>query len=66
MFRNWGKKLVQGAKAEIAEKPVQIFDSEAVQGAAELLIGIGILAIGVALMFRRNTPAPTINVYIQQ
>lgn len=66
MFKDFGRKLVQGAKAEIQEKPVQIFDKEAVEGLGELLIGIGMLTIAACVLLRKpKAEQPIVNVYIQ-
>lgn len=66
MFRNLGRKLVQGAKAEIQEKPVQIFDQEAIEGLGELLLGVGILAIAACALLRKpKAEQPIVNIYIQ-
>lgn len=66
MFRNLGRKLVQGAKAEIQEKPVQIFDQEAIEGLGELLLGVGILAIAACTLLRKpKAEQPIVNIYIQ-
>lgn len=71
MFEKIGKKLVQGAKAEIQEKPVSILDTDKFLEWAEVAIGIGLLAIGFLKFLKKpETPAqPTtivINNYISK
>jgi hypothetical protein len=60
MFKKIGKKMIQGAKAEIQEKPIQIFDTEAIEGLGEILIGVGMLTIAAVLLFRKPATQPII------
>ena len=66
MFERIGKKFVQGAKAEIKEEPIHILDTEKLIEWAEIVIPIGLLALGLIRGLRR-APEPTtivINNYI--
>ena len=67
MLRGVGKKLVQGAKAEIQENPIHILDTERIIQWAEMAIPMVILVFGLFRSCRKN-PEPTtivINNYIQ-
>lgn len=67
MFRRIGQKLIQGAKAEIEEKPIHILDTERLIEWAEIFIPVGILALSLIGGLRKS-PEPTtivINNYIQ-
>lgn len=67
MLQRIGKKLIQGAKAEIEEKPIRLLDTEKLIEWAEVFIPIGILAFSLIRGLRSN-PEPTtivINNYIQ-
>ena len=67
MFEKIGKKLVQGAKAEIKEEPIHILDTEKLIEWAEIVIPVGLLVLGLIRGLRR-APEPTtivINNYIQ-
>ena len=66
MFERIGKKLVQGAKAEIKEEPIRILDTERLIEWAEIVIPIGLLALSL-IRGLRKAPEPTpivINNYI--
>ena len=59
MFEKIGKKLAKGATAEIQEnKPLQLFDKEALEGLGEVIVGIGMLALAAVILFRRPKPEP--------
>ena len=67
MIQKIGKKLIQGAKAEIAEKPIHILDTERLIEWAEIMIPLGLLALSL-IRGMKKAPEPTtivINNYIQ-
>ena len=67
MLERFGKKLVQGAKAEIQEKPIHILDTERLIEWAEVMIPVALLALSL-IRGLRKAPEPTtivINNYIQ-
>lgn len=69
MFEKIGKKLVQGATAEIQEKPISIVDTDKLIEWGEIAIGIGLIVLGIFCGCRRKNEQPTtivINNYIQQ
>jgi len=67
MFRRIGQKLIQGAKAEIEEKPIHILDTERLIEWAEIFIPVGILALSLIGGLRKSPESTTvvINNYIQ-
>lgn len=71
MFERVGKKLVQGAKAEIAENPVSILDTDKLIEWTEIALGAGLLILGIFFGGRRghsSSQQPStiiINNYIQ-
>ena len=67
MFQKIGKKLVQGAKAEIQEKPIHILDTERLIEWAELMIPIVIFGLTLIGGLRKPLEPTTIiiNNYIQ-
>lgn len=47
MVREWGKKLIQGAKEEIGKEPIQLLNTEKVLEWVEMAIPIGLLTLAI-------------------
>lgn len=67
MFQRIGKKLIQGAKAEIKEKPIHILDTERLIEWAEIAIPVVVLLLGLFRSAKKPQEPTTIviNNYIQ-
>lgn len=67
MFQRIGKKLIQGAKAEIEEKPIHILDTERLIELAEIAIPAVLLLFGLIRGMKKEPEQTTIviNNYIQ-
>lgn len=67
MFQRIGKKLIQGAKAEIQEKPIHILDTERLIDWAEMAIPVVVLLLGLFRSAKKPQEPTTIviNNYIQ-
>lgn len=67
MVQKLGGKLVKGAKEEIQKEPIQLLDTERLIQWAEIVIPIGLLALGLIRSLRKAPEPLTIvnNIYIQ-
>ena len=67
MVQKLGGKLVKGAKEEIQKEPIQLLDTERLIQWAEIVIPIGLLALGLIRGLRKPPEPLTIvnNIYIQ-
>lgn len=67
MVQRIGEKFVKGAKAEIRKEPIQILDTERLIQWAEIVIPIGLLALGLLRGLKKAPEPLTIvnNIYIQ-
>lgn len=66
MVQRIGEKFVKGAKAEIRKEPIQILDTERLIQWAEIVIPIGLLALGLLRGLKKAPEPLTIvnNIYI--
>lgn len=66
MVQRIGEKFVKGAKAEIRKEPIQILDTERLIQWAEIVIPIGLLALGLLKGLKKAPEPLTIvnNIYI--
>ena len=60
MFERVGKKLIQGAKAEIQEKPIQILDTDKLIEWGEIVLEVGLVLLGIFCATRKKTEPTTI------
>lgn len=67
MVQKLGGKLVKGAKEEIQKEPIQLLDTERLIQWAEIVIPIGLLALGLLRGLKKAPEPLTIvnNIYIQ-
>ena len=67
MFAKIGRKLIQGAKAEIEESPPTILDQDRWMNLLEMGLTLGLLAVTILGSLRSNKQPVTVivNNYIQ-
>ena len=66
MVQRIGEKFVKGAKAEIRKEPIRLLDTEKLSQWAEIVIPIGLLALGLLKGLKKAPEPLTIvnNIYI--
>lgn len=66
MMAKLGRKLMQGASAELSENPPAILDSDRILDIAEKLLTLGLLALTVCWSMKSGKTPTTIvnNIYI--